>query len=499
MPADYILAIDQGTTSSRAVIFNRAMEPITSAQQEFTQHFPSDGWVEHCAKEIWQSVLSTCRLAIQKANLEAADIGGIGITNQRETTVLWHRKTGEPLHHAIVWQDRRTAAICAKLKSEGKETLIQTKTGLLLDPYFSATKLQWLLDHTEGARALAQQGQLAFGTIDSWLLWQLTGGAEHSTDATNASRTLLFNIHTQAWDEELLTLFDIPASVLPTVKDNADQFGIAQPSLFGAAIPIAAMIGDQQAALVGQRCLTQGSAKCTFGTGAFMMANTGTIALMSTHRLLSTVAYRLQGQTTYAIEGAVFVAGAAIQWLRDGVHLIEHARDTEAYAEQLQTPGPTVFVPAFTGLGAPYWDPDARGALFGLTRDTGVADIVIATLQSIALQTEDLYRAMGRDGLKITTLHVDGGMTANVGFLKLLAGLLDVTVAKPENLEATAAGAAALAALQIGLLAQLPSRDSSAQPLALFEPNMEAMTRTAFLNTWQQAVSATRSFAANKR
>ncbi|HEX6592549.1 MAG TPA: glycerol kinase GlpK, partial [Moraxellaceae bacterium] len=383
MPANHLLAIDQGTTSTRAIVFDATGKPLASHQLEFRQHFPADGWVEHDALEIWWTVESVCREAMRKAGLNARDIAGIGITNQRETTVLWDRATGTPLHNAIVWQDRRTASVCEQLKGGGHEAQVQEKTGLLLDPYFSATKLAWLLDHVDGARARAEKGELAFGTIDTWILWKLTGGRSHATDASNASRTLIFNIEKQAWDDELLALFRIPRSLLPEVKDSSADFGSTTADFLGAPITIGGIAGDQQAALIGQACFTPGMVKSTYGTGCFMVMNTGHKIVRSQNRLLSTVAYRLNGKAVYAIEGSIFVAGATIQWLRDGLKLIGNASETEAIAQRTDDARGVYLVPAFTGLGAPYWDPHARGAILGLTRDTGISEIVTAGLQSV--------------------------------------------------------------------------------------------------------------------
>jgi len=397
--ADYILAIDQGTTSSRALVFDSAGNQVSVGQQEFTQHFPANGWVEHDPEEIWKTTLDSCHAALKQAGIGASNILCIGITNQRETTVVWDRNTGEAIHRAIVWQDRRTAGYCAELRKDaGLVEKIQQKTGLLLDPYFSATKLRWILDEVPGARERAARGELAFGTIDSYLLWRLSNGKSHATDATNASRTMLFNIETQQWDSELLELFDIPESVLPEVKDCAADFGQCDAGLLGSAIPISGMIGDQQAAAFGQGCFSEGMAKSTYGTGCFLLMNTGDKILVSRNKLLGTVAYRLNGETSYAIEGSIFMAGATMQWIRDGLQLIDKAADSQALAEQTSDDLSVYLVPAFTGLGAPYWDPDARGAIFGMTRDTGVKEIVTAALLSVCYQTRDLVDAIAADG-----------------------------------------------------------------------------------------------------
>ncbi|MEA3363712.1 MAG: glycerol kinase GlpK, partial [Thermodesulfobacteriota bacterium] len=414
----HILAIDQGTTSSRAMIFSVTGNCVAVAQEEFRQIFPQDGWVEHDPEEIWQSVLNVCRQVLQQAKEASINVAGIGITNQRETTVVWDRKSGKPLYNAIVWQDRRTADFCAELKSAGNEEQVSELTGLLLDPYFSATKLRWILDNVAGARNKAAAGELAFGTIDSFLLWRLTAGQSHTTDATNASRTMLFNIHTQQWDDSLLDLFQIPPSLLPEVKDCSADFGMTAAGLFDSSYPIAGIAGDQQAAAIGQACLEPGMIKSTYGTGCFVLLNTGTKAYRSKNRLLTTVAYRINGETSYAIEGSIFVAGAAIQWIRDGIKLIESASEVEGLAQGLDSNRGVYMVPAFTGLGAPHWDPNARGAIFGLTRDTGIAEIARATLESVGYQTYDLMQAMqGDSDTELQALRVDGGMVANDWFL----------------------------------------------------------------------------------
>lgn len=489
----YILAIDQGTTSSRAMIFDTRLRPVSVAQQEFAQHFPQDGWVEHDPEDIWQSVLSVIREALSKANLSAADISAVGITNQRETTVLWDATTGEAVHPAIVWQDRRTAAFCDQLREAGHEPLINERTGLLIDPYFSATKLRWLLDNVAGARHRAERGELRFGTVDSFLLWRLTGGKVHRTDATNASRTLLFNIHTQQWDEQLLELLDIPASLLPEVLDTAADFGHTEASLLGASMPITAMAGDQQAALVGQACFSPGSVKSTYGTGCFMVMNTGDVPVHSSHRLLTTVAYRLKGQVSYALEGSIFVAGAAIQWLRDGLKLIRHADETEALAEQVGDQSGVYLVPAFTGLGAPYWDPKARGAILGLTRDTGIAEIVTAGLQSVCFQTRDLLEAMQADSaMPISTLRVDGGMVVNNWMVQALANTLGVQVDRPQITETTALGVACLAGLHQGAFSSLEDISRYWDCERSFTPMMPDQRRETLYAGWLDAVRRVR-------
>ncbi|MBB6521381.1 glycerol kinase GlpK [Pseudoteredinibacter isoporae] len=490
---NYILAIDQGTTSSRAIVFDIKGQPIATGQEEFTQHYPNNGWVEHDANDIWQSTLRSCQQAIKDANIGSDDLLGIGITNQRETTILWDRESGEPIANAIVWQDRRTSDYCQQLRAQGHEQSIQEKTGLLLDPYFSASKIRWLLDSIPGARAKADAGQLAFGTVDSFLLWKLTDGQEHSTDATNASRTMLFNIHEQCWDKDLLQLFDIPESLLPEVKDCAAEFGLCNPSLFGKEIPILGIAGDQQAALIGQACFEPGMAKSTYGTGCFFMLNTGEQALDSHNRLLTTVAYRLNGQAYYALEGSIFIAGAAIQWLRDGLHLISDAAETEALAKQTDSDHGVYLVPAFTGLGAPYWDPEARGALFGLTRDTGIKELVTAGLESVCYQTKDLQKAMEADGQRPVNLRVDGGMTKNNWVLQKLADILGATIDRPSCVETTALGAAYLVALQGGVFS---STDDICQLWQLdrrFDPQLSKHERDRRYQGWQDAVNRVRS------
>ncbi len=485
----YILSIDQGTTSTRAIVFDSTGAKVSMAQVELAQHFPSDGWVEHDAMEIWWATETVCRDVLRKGALHARDISAIGITNQRETTVLWDRKNGMPLHRAIVWQDRRTGAECARFKAEGYEAMIQAKTGLLLDPYFSATKLAWLLDNVPGARERAERGELAFGTIDSWLLWKLTHGQVHATDATNASRTLLFNIHTQCWDEELLHLFRIPASLLPQVRDSSDDFGLSAPDFLGAQIPICGVAGDQQAALIGQACFAPGMVKSTYGTGCFMILNTGSNVVQSGNRLLSTVAYRLKGKPTYAVEGSIFVAGATIQWLRDGLKLIGSASETQAIAEATGDSRGVYMVPAFTGLGAPYWDPRARGAIFGLTRDTGIGEIVTAGLQSVCFQTRDLMEAMTRDGAApVTTLRIDGGMVVNNWVSQSLADIIGVPVDRPRITETTALGAAFLAGLQVGVFASLDAIAELWHCDRRFAPVMAEARRSQLYAGWLDAV-----------
>ncbi len=486
--SDYLLSIDQGTTSSRAMLFDTDGHAVFTAQREFTQHFPRDGWVEHDADEIWETTLTVVRDALDKVKADGGKVVAIGITNQRETTVVWDRKTGEPVYHAIVWQDRRTAEFCDGLRDAGHEDMATAKTGLLLDPYFSGTKVRWILDNVKGARDRANQGELAFGTIDCFLIWRLTGGQVHATDATNASRTLMFNIHEQRWDDELLALLDVPAALLPEVHDCAADYGITSKDAIGAEIPIAGVAGDQQAALVGQACFETGMIKSTYGTGCFMVLNTGREALKSNNKLLTTVGYRLKGETTYALEGSIFVAGAAVQWLRDGIGIIKSAAETEALAEALESNAGVYLVPAFTGLGAPHWDPDARGAIFGITRDTRPAHFVRATLESVCYQTFDLLEAKRRDGIAPTRLRVDGGMVRNNWLCGFLADLLDIVVERPVETETTALGAAYLAGLQAGVFGSLGDIAAKWQAEREFEPRMEATERARLLADWHEAV-----------
>ncbi len=486
--SQYILSIDQGTTSSRAMLFDTDGHAKFTAQKEFTQHFPRDGWVEHDAEEIWSTTLQVVEEALAKAREDQRDIAAIGITNQRETTVVWDRASGKPVYNAIVWQDRRTAEFCDSLRAQDHEAGVTAKTGLLLDPYFSGTKVNWILENVAGARARAESGELVFGTIDCFLIWRLTGGQVHATDATNASRTLLFNIHDQAWDTELLEMLSVPESMLPEVRDCAADYGITGKDVIGAEIPIAGVAGDQQAALIGQACFEPGMIKSTYGTGCFMMLNTGATALKSTNRLLTTVGYRLGGQTTYALEGSIFVAGAAVQWLRDGIGIIESAHQTEEMAATLESNAGVYLVPAFTGLGAPHWDPDARGAIFGITRDTGPAELVRATLESVCYQTFDLLEAKRRDGLQPTRLRVDGGMVRNNWLCGFLADVLDIVVERPVETETTALGAAYLAGLQVGLFASVEDIARKWQAEREFDPQMTPAQRNLLLADWHEAV-----------
>jgi len=483
-----LLAIDQGTTSSRAILFDAGGSPLRSSQREFAQHFPQPGWVEHDPEEIWQTTFQVTRDA-----LDDAAVAAIGITNQRETTLIWDRATGEPIHRAIVWQDRRTADRCADLKSDGGEELIRERTGLLLDPYFSGTKVAWLLDHVEGARARAERGELAFGTVDTFLIWRLTNGRRHVTDATNACRTLLFNIRTQDWDDDLLSLLDVPRALLPEVLDCAADFGETDPDLLGRAIPIRGVAGDQHAATIGQACFEAGMVKSTYGTGCFAILNTGDAIVRSENGLLTTLAYRLDGQPTYALEGSIFVAGAAVQWLRDGLGVIASADETEALAASLDATGGSdrvYLVPAFVGLGAPHWAPDARGALVGLTRASGAAHLARAALEAVSYQTNDLTSAMAADaGAEIGTLRVDGGMVANDWLLQFLADVLDTPVERPTNIETTALGAAFLAGLGAGELDSIEQLAGRWQLDRRFEPTMDARRRAELLEGWQRAVA----------
>ncbi|MBS3647093.1 glycerol kinase GlpK [Pseudaminobacter sp. 19-2017] len=489
-----ILAIDQGTTSTRAIVFDGSMKPVATSQKEFTQLYPASGWVEHDPEDIWETVVSTAGEAIAKAGLQPSQIAALGITNQRETVVIWERSTGRPVHNAIVWQDRRTEPLCARLRGEGLEELFTARTGLLLDPYFSGTKIAWLLDNVSGARERAERGELLAGTVDTYLIWRLTGGRVHATDATNASRTLVFNIATQQWDSELLSILDIPRSLLPEVKDCGDDFGITDASLFGAPIAIRGVAGDQQAATIGQACFRPGMMKSTYGTGCFALLNTGTDMVASTNRLLTTVAYRIGGRTTYALEGSIFIAGAAIQWLRDGMKLISTARQSGELAAEADPAQNVYLVPAFVGLGAPHWDAEARGAIFGLTRNTGPAEFARAALESVAFQTGDLLEAMRRDwGAPAggTVLRVDGGMVASDWTMQRLADILDAPVDRPIVLETTALGAAWLAGHQAGVW---PGPEEFSKSWALerrFEPRMDHETRAAKLQGWHDAVRRT--------
>ncbi len=496
--AGFILAIDQGTTSTRAMVFDAALRAIARAQRELTQHYPSPGHVEHDLDEIWQATLATCRSALTEAGVEPASVAAIGIANQRETIAIWDRRTGEPLHRAIVWQDRRTSETCRELRNAGYNTTIATKTGLLLDPYFSATKLAWLLDNVPGARAKAEAGELAAGTIDTYLIWRLTGGNAHLTDATNASRTMLFDIAACRWDPELCALFDIPLSVLPEVRDCTADFGVTERSLLGGQIRIAGVAGDQQAATIGQACFAPGMMKATYGTGCFALLNTGSDRVSSTHNLLTTIAYRLDGKTTYALEGSIFVAGAAVQWLRDGLGMISTAAEVNALAGAADPDQEVCLVPAFVGLGAPYWDSECRGAIYGLTRNTGAAEIARSALESVCYQTRDLLEAMHQDwpgyeqqGDHRTVLRVDGGMVASDWTMQRLADILDADVDRPGTLETTAIGAAYLAGLGAGLCPRPDEFARQWQRQRRFSPDMPAAIRDRKYAFWKECVCRT--------
>lgn len=488
MTAKYILAMDQGTTSSRAIIFDPSYRVLALAQEEFQQHFPHSGWVEHSPADIWRTSLNTAKTAITKAGISPKQISAIGITNQRETTLIWDRKTGEPVYNAIVWQDRRTAEYCNGLKSQGHEPSITKKTGLLLDPYFSASKLAWILDNVDGARARAEAGELAFGTVDTWLLWNLTEGASHATDATNASRTMLYNIHLGEWDAELLTLFNIPSNLLPTVKDCAADFG--HSSLLGAIIPILGIAGDQQAATLGQACFNPGMMKSTYGTGCFALLNTGDTPVNSSNRLLTTIAYQLDGKPTYALEGSIFIAGAAVQWLRDGLGIIDSAKQSGELAATADDNQQVYMIPAFTGLGAPWWDPDARGALIGLTRGTGPAELSRAALESVCYQTLDLLNAMQSDWNQVadTVLRVDGGMVASDWTMQRLADILQSPIDRPVIAETTALGAAWLAGSRAGIWSDQAGFAERWQLDRQFSPKMSAQERAYRVAGWDQAI-----------
>lgn len=490
MNSDSILAIDQGTTSTRSIVFDAEARPVATQRREFEQFYPERGWVEHDPEDIWRDAVSTARAAIAASGRDVARIAGVGITNQRETVVVWNRETGKPVHRAIVWQDRRTARFCEQLRADGAEAEIRSRSGLLLDPYFSASKLRWILDEVEGARADAEAGRLAFGTVESFLLWRLTGGKVHATDATNASRTQLFNIHTGQWDAELQRIFGIPDGLLPTVVDNAFVVAETDPSLFGRAIPIAGMAGDQQAAVVGQACFEKGMAKSTYGTGCFMLLNTGDEPVTSDNRMLTTIAYRLDGRTTYATEGAIFVAGAAIKWLRDGLGLITHASQTDDMATQVPDSHGVFMVPAFVGLGAPHWDPAARASISGLTLGSTAAHVARAALESVAYQTLDLARAMTADGAgPAREIRVDGGMAANDWFCQFLADILEVPVERPTELESTARGAAFLAGLATGIWSGLPDVARAWSCGATFQPRMDKGLRSELVAGWNDALA----------
>ena len=490
--ADHILAIDQGTTSSRAILFDREARAVATAQRELPQHYPQPGWVEHDPEDIWRDTLAVAKEAL--GAIDVRSVAGIGITNQRETVVVWDRATGKPIHRAIIWQDRRTAERCAELKAEGAEDLVRERTGLLLDPYFSATKVAWILDHAPEARERAERGELAFGTIDSFLLSRLTGGAVHATDVTNASRTSLLNIRSGEWDAELCRLFRVPEAMLPEVSDNVGILGATDPDLFGTKVPISGMAGDQQAALFGQACFEPGMAKSTYGTGCFMLLNTGGEAVQSRHRLLTTPAWRIGGKTTYALEGSIFVAGAAVKWLRDGLGVIAHASETDSLATRVPDSHGVYMVPAFVGLGAPHWDAEARGAIYGLTLGATGAHLARAALEAVAYQTLDLIEAMKADGAATpAAIRLDGGMAANSWLCQFLADILQVQVERPQNLETTALGAAFLAGLATGVWADTAEIAALWASKDAFRPQMAPELRSNLIKGWRQAVSRTLS------
>jgi len=489
-----ILAIDQGTTSSRAIVFDADARIVSMAQEEFPQRYPANGWVEHDPEAIWTSTLNVCRSAIAEAEAKGAAVAAAGLTNQRETTLVWDRETGAPLHNAIVWQDRRTAAQCDALRGEGAEADVAQRTGLLLDPYFSATKIAWILDHVEGARARAECGKLAFGTVDAFLLWRLTGGKVHATDATNASRTSLYNIAEHRWDEEMLRLFRIPEAMLPEVRDSNGEYGTTAPALFGKSIALLGVAGDQQAATVGQACFHPGDIKSTYGTGCFVLLNTGETLLRSGNRLLSTIAYQFDGKATYALEGSIFVAGAGVQWLRDGLGVIRTASETEGLARGLASNNGVYVVPAFTGLGAPYWRADVRGAIFGLTRASGPAELARAMVEAVCYQTHDLFDAMVQDGATPSSLRVDGGMVANTWMCEFLAGLLELPVDRPQVMETTALGAAYLAGMKSGVYGTPDEIAASWRRDRRFDAAMPDAERRSLLAGWKRAIDAAMSF-----
>ena len=488
-----LLSIDQGTTSTRAMLFERSGATFAVARREFTQHYPDSGWVEHDPEEIWETTLAVCREALAKADEAGRPVAGIGITNQRETTLVWERESGKPIHRAIVWQDRRTSERCRELREAGHADAVTRTTGLLLDPYFSGTKIGWILDHVDGARARAEAGELVFGTVDTFLIWRLTEGRAHLTDTTNACRTLLFDIRRNAWDENMCELLGVPMAMLPEVRDCAADFGTTSRNVLGAELSIAGVAGDQHAASIGQVCFERGMIKSTYGTGCFAVLNTGTESMASRNRLLSTVAYRLDGTTTYALEGSIFVAGAAVQWLRDGLGIIASASATQALAESLEHNHGVYLVPAFTGMGAPYWDAEARGALYGLTRDTGPAVVTRAALEAVCYQTMDLMSAMREDGATIDTVRVDGGMVANDWFAQYLANVLDIGVERPRQTETTALGAAYLAGLQVGVYQGLDDLTANWEREREFSPAMEAALRERVTAGWADAVRRTRT------
>ena len=486
------LAIDQGTTSSRAILFDETGQALFSAQEEFTQIFPQSGWVEHDPEEIWSTVVKVSRAVLDQASQQGISVSGIGITNQRETTLIWDKKTGKAVYNAIVWQDRRTADFCQGLREAGHEQTIAARAGLVIDPYFSASKIRWILNEVPGARAAAQAGDLAFGTVESFLIWRLTDGARHISDASNAARTSLLNIKTGQWDDTLCALFEVPQAILPAVVDCAGDLGLSENAL-GQPLPILSAIGDQQSAAIGQACITPGSIKSTYGTGCFVILNTGDDILQSQHKLLSTVAWQLEGKRAYALEGSIFIAGAVVQWLRDSMGLVEKASQSEEIAASLADNGGVYLVPAFTGLGAPHWDADARGSVFGMTRDTGPQHFIRAALESVAYQTNDLFEAMAQDGMRPTKLRVDGGMAANSWLMQFLSDILAIPVDRPKNLETTALGAAMLAALADGTFSSLDEIAGQWQLDTSFSPVMDTQHKAELVKGWHAAVSRTRT------
>lgn len=491
----FILSLDQGTTSSRAILINQQGEPVYTAQLEIKQYFPYPGWVEHDANEIWASIVKVMTSICEVHDIQSEQISAIGITNQRETTVVWDKNTGEAIYHAIVWQSRQTSDICEQLKAQGHEPLFREKTGLLIDPYFSGTKVKWILDHVDGAREKAEQSQLLFGTIDSWLIWKLTGGQVHVTDVSNASRTLMYNIRELRWDDTLLEILGIPASMLPEVRSSSEIYGYTTSDFLGRSIPIAGVAGDQQAALFGQACFESGMAKNTFGTGCFMLKNTGEQAVVSNHGLLTTIAWGIDGKVYYALEGSIFVAGSAVQWLRDGLRMIDSAEESEAFAEQVDSTEGVYVVPAFVGLGTPYWDSDVRGAVFGLTRGTSKAHFIRATLESLAYQTKDVIRAMEEDsGILLRTLRVDGGAVNNEFLMQFLSDMLGVSVERPIVHETTALGAAYLAGLAVGFWKDQVEISTLWKVDRIFNSHMEESLRTERYGGWKKAVRAAQAF-----
>ena len=484
----YIIAIDQGTTSTRSIVFDDQFAIVGQGQEEFAQHFPKSGWVEHKPQDLLTSVITTCKKALNDGKIRAKDILALGITNQRETTLLWDKVSGEPIYNAIVWQDRRTSKFCDKLRSDGVEELIARITGLLLDPYFSATKLKWLLDNVEGAQSKAEAGELLFGTVDTYLIWHLTNGVIHATDATNASRTMLYDINESKWSSEICDLLNIPMSILPEVRNCSDDFGFTHPSITGKAIPITGVVGDQQSASIGQCCFDPGSLKSTYGTGAFVLLNTGSKKIYSKNRLLTTIAYRIKGKTTYAMEGSIFIAGAGVQWLRDRMKFFKKASDTEKIIKSLKNNKDVYLVPAFTGMGAPYWNQNARGVLSGLTRDTGPKEIIRSTIESVAYQTHDLFEAMKHDGLRPKIVKVDGGMVMNNWFAQFLSDVVNVKVLRPKVHETTALGAAFMAGLKIGTYKSLKDISKNWSLDRKFLPKMKKNSRNVLLSGWTRAI-----------